>query len=146
MSWSKVKSVVWQKEYKCNSRKREKANKAMNKWLTGRAKVMRKNLTPSEEALHNILKSNKIRHIMQKPVVCKKNHRYIADCWISSQKLIIEVDGGYHSTLCQSRRDTYRTADFILKDPDIRVIRITNDELASSGAGFVVEKIQANFL
>ena len=52
---------------------------------------------------------------------------YIADFICLSQKLIVELDGGYHNTPEQQLSDQQRTE--WLKGKGYRVIRFTNEEL-----------------
>ena len=54
---------------------------------------------------------------------------YYADIYIPSLKLIIEVDGGYHSTKEQSLRDAQRDADFA--SIGYTTMRFTNEQVAS---------------
>jgi len=53
--------------------------------------------------------------------------QYIADFYCHPLKLIIEVDGGYHSSKEQQSVDLARTED--LKSLGLRVIRFTNTEV-----------------
>ena len=52
---------------------------------------------------------------------------YIADFVCLEQKIVIEVDGGYHFTESQQIDDTLRSE--ILLDKGYRVVRFTNEEV-----------------
>ncbi len=52
---------------------------------------------------------------------------YIADFVCLEQKLVIEVDGGYHFTESQQIDDRFRSE--ILLDKGFRVVRFTNEEV-----------------
>ena len=51
--------------------------------------------------------------------------RYVVDFVTLAGKLIVEVDGGTHSTGAETRRDARRTA--LLEALGFRVIRVTNE-------------------
>ncbi len=65
---------------------------------------------------------------------------YIADFACLAQKLIIEVDGGYHSTESQMQEDELRTQ--VLNRLGFRVIRFTNEEVMYD-TETVLDKIRA---
>ena len=52
---------------------------------------------------------------------------YIADFLCLRLKLVIEVDGAYHSEPQQQQEDLWRTE--FLQDKDYKVIRFTNEEV-----------------
>lgn len=52
---------------------------------------------------------------------------FIADFICLEKKLIIEVDGAYHFTDNQTKKDIYRTD--ILEQQGYKVIRFTNEEI-----------------
>jgi very-short-patch-repair endonuclease len=99
--------------------------------ITNRVREFRKNPTPSEIALWQILRNRKIngeKFRRQHPikVIYEGRIRYfIADFYCDQKKLVIEVDGKIHEN--QREYDEYRT--FLINQLGIRVIRITNEEL-----------------
>ena len=88
------------------------------------AKVNRHHMTDAEKALWDILRqptcSFKFRR--QHPI-----NDYIVDFICIEKKLIIEVDGAYHSEPQQQEDDKIRTD--ILSTMGYKVIRFTNEEV-----------------
>lgn len=82
------------------------------------ARRMRANPTPAERVLWSRLKGKacgfKVRR--QSPM-----WGYIADFYVASAQLVIEVDGEYHQAAIDERRDA------ILASKGLRTIRFTND-------------------
>jgi very-short-patch-repair endonuclease len=90
-----------------------------------KAKTLRKNMTDSELKLWEHLKGKKILGLQfrsQHPIDI-----FIADFYCHPIKLVIEIDGGFHSTKEQQEYDIGRTAE--LNYWEIEVIRFTNDEI-----------------
>jgi very-short-patch-repair endonuclease len=96
------------------------------------ARELRKNQTPEEEKLWNLLRNRKLvehkflrQHvIVYKEINFKKNF-FILDFYCAKKKLAVESDGGYH--LANADYDILR--DSILKKNKINVLRIKNEEL-----------------
>lgn len=63
--------------------------------------------------------------------------RYIADFYSPQVRLVIEVDGGYHSTAHQITRDITRDGDMWLRG--IQVLRFSNARVMSDVDGVVRE-------
>ena len=100
------------------------------------AKENRNNPTEAEELLWFYL-SNK-----QLGIRFRRQHiigQYIADFACLEKKLVIELDGGYHSLPEQQINDEQRTA--ALQELGYRVIRFTNEELFN-GIDLVLNKIK----
>ena len=91
------------------------------------AKENRRHMTDAEKALWNIIRqpicSYKFRR--QHPI-----YDYIVDFICIEKKLIIEVDGAYHSEPQQQEDDSIRTD--ILSTMGYKVIRFTNEEVLSN--------------
>lgn len=90
-----------------------------------KAKVLRKNMTDSEEKLWQFLRGKKIlglRFRTQHPIDV-----FIADFYCHPLKLVIEVDGGIHKSRYQKEYDIGREAE--LAELEILVIRFTNEEI-----------------
>lgn len=88
------------------------------------AKENRKNMTKAEEYLWRFLKRNQLG------VPFRKQHiigMFIADFFCLPSKLIIEIDGLYHSIPEQHVCDEERTK--WLEEKGYRVIRFTNNEV-----------------
>ena len=88
------------------------------------AKYNRREMTESEIVLWNVLrkeiKGYKFRR--QHPI-----GDYIADFLCVTEKLVIEVDGGYHDNPQQQQEDQWRT-DYLLSK-GYRVLRFKNEEV-----------------
>jgi very-short-patch-repair endonuclease len=65
----------------------------------------------------------------------KGNAFIIVDFFIPKLKLAIEIDGGYHKTAEQNRKDEWK--DAYLLSRGIRVVRFTNDEAVSLPAAAI---------
>lgn len=91
------------------------------------AKNMRKNYTEAENKLWQQLRDNKLG------VQIRRQHpidAYIVDFVSLQNKLVIEVDGGYHETEEQKAYDANRTK--VLQEIGFEVIRFTNEEVISN--------------
>jgi very-short-patch-repair endonuclease len=92
-----------------------------------RAQQRKKTYTPAEKKLESILNS------LGGGVLRGKFHRewafgpWIVDFFFWENRLGIEVDGAYHRTLRQSKRDVLKTSD--LERAEITVLRLTNEEV-----------------
>ena len=91
------------------------------------AKGMRKNYTEAEDLLWQQLRGDKldVKFRRQHPI-----DAYIVDFISLHEKLIIEVDGGYHENEDQKKYDENRTQ--VLKEIGFKIIRFTNDEVISN--------------
>jgi very-short-patch-repair endonuclease len=88
------------------------------------ARRNRKEMTVSETTLWNAL-----RHELQ-GYKFRRQHPigdYIADFVCMSEKLVIEVDGGYHEQPLQQQDDQQRTT--FLESKGYKVIRFNNEEV-----------------
>jgi leucyl-tRNA synthetase len=88
------------------------------------ARRMRKEHTEAEKKLWDVLRVNKsgIKFRRQHPIGA-----YIVDFVSLQDKLIVEVDGGYHETEEQKKYDEERTR--VLKEIGFDVIRFSNEEV-----------------
>lgn len=88
------------------------------------AKMMRKEHTEAEKKLWELLRGNKAgaKFRRQHPI-----ESYIVDFVSLQDRLIIEVDGGYHETEEQKKYDEERTK--ILNEIGFEVIRFSNEEV-----------------
>ncbi len=88
------------------------------------AKKMRKEYTKAEDDLWQLLRNSQlgVKFRRQHPI-----DRYIVDFVALQNKLIVEVDGGYHDDPAQQHYDTVRAK--ALNDIGFEVIRFTNEEV-----------------
>ena len=92
--------------------------------LLDKAKEMRRNPTEAESALWNYLEGNKMgAHFRRQHPVCG----YIPDFVSLKDKLIIEIDGGYHFEGEQPEKDEERTK--YLNEAGFVILRFTNEEV-----------------
>jgi very-short-patch-repair endonuclease len=87
----------------------------------------RKFQTDAERMLWRYLSTNKLGiHFSRQHIIgC-----YIADFVCLRKKLVIEVDGGYHSKSEQAIKDYYRTED--LERMGFKVIRFRNEDIETN--------------
>ena len=100
------------------------------------ARKNRKEMTKSEDILWNALRKNLQGYKVRRQHVIMD---YIADFVCLSEKLVIEVDGGYHEEPEQLHDDQIRT-DYLQKR-GYRVIRLKNEEVISD-IKYVINKIK----
>ena len=95
---------------------------------------LRINSTQAEQCMWDNLRNRKFlkqKFYRQHPIffdLLGKETFYIADFYCYEEKLIIEIDGGYH--LRQEDYDTLRTQ--VINLLNIRVIRFTNDQVINN--------------
>lgn len=94
-----------------------------------RAKELRREMTPAEAILWNVLWTNKIvgYHFRHQQIIAG----FIADFYCDAAALVIEVDGAIH----QRRREYDAERDTVLSAYDLRILRFTNDEVLRDLAG-----------
>lgn len=97
-----------------------------------RARKLRRDMTDAEKRLWYALREAlpKARFRRQCPI-----GPYFADFLIFSAKLIIEVDGGQHSTEASQAYDNRRTA--FLKAEGYRVLRFWNHDVLANTDGVI---------
>ena len=91
--------------------------------------ILEINATYAERLLKTFL-AGKIDFEFQKIIYTDSRHFFIADFYIPSKNLIIELDGGYHETSEQKQKDAWRTG--MLNSMGYKVIRFTNSQILSS--------------
>ena len=103
----------------------------LDEWIDNNQQKLLKSSTKSENALFNRLqKTFKKRVTRQHPFVID-GKVYYADICLKSLNVIIEVDGGYHTTPEQTSKDVARDAAFA--SIGYTTIRCTNEQVADSG-------------
>ncbi|AEV31676.1 hypothetical protein Oweho_0662 [Owenweeksia hongkongensis DSM 17368] len=110
------------------------------KYLKKYRRDLRSNLTISEARLWKALKGSQLdgRKFRRQHSIAN----YIVDFYCPSEKLVIEVDGGYHRNesvqIADAKRDAY------LNSIGIKVLRVLNESVRSQ-LGMVLEAIRAEF-
>ena len=107
------------------------------------ARLLRKNLTPEERIMWNLLRNRKMmgfKFLRQHPIkVWETNgryHFYFTDFYCSEKKLVVEIDGLFHTM--QEEYD--RARDQIMLELKLTVLRVTNEEV-NEGIVSVLKKI-----
>ena len=91
--------------------------------------ILEVNATYAERLLKTFL-AGKIDFEFQKIIYTDNKHFFIADFYMPSKNLIIELDGEYHDEAKQQEKDIWRTK--ILKSLGYRVIRFKNKQITES--------------
>ncbi len=112
--------------------------KLSNKNLLNFAKNHRRNLTPAEVKLWNILKNNKLESCKFRRQETISN--YIVDFICYEKNLVIEIDGGQHNQDTNELSDEKRTE--YLKKQGYKVLRFWNNEVLGNIEG--VYKVISN--
>jgi very-short-patch-repair endonuclease len=104
------------------------------------AKDLRKNQTPAEVKLWNLLRNrnlNGLKFRRQHPV----KPLFILDFYCMELKIAIEIDGGYHKKYLQTQEDQERT--ILLNLMGIKVIRFTNEEVLENSSWVIQQIIES---
>jgi len=100
------------------------------------AQQNRKNQTLAEQLLWQVLKGKGMGISFRRQFIIDQ---YIVDFVCRPSRLVIEVDGAYHSEPRQAEDDAIRTAR--LQQLGYRVIRFTNDEVL-----YEIEKVKLTII
>ena len=104
--------------------------------------ILEVNATYAERLLKTFL-AGKIDFEFQKIIYTdNKRHFFIADFYIPSKNLIVELDGEYHDNIKQREKDNWRTQ--ILKSLGYEIIRFKNKQIIESNDLFWVLNIIKN--
>lgn len=103
--------------------------------------ILEVNATYAERLLKTFL-TGKIDFEFQKIIYTDNKHFFIADFYIPSKNLIIELDGEYHDNAKQQDKDIWRTQ--LLHSLGYRVIRFKNKQITESKNLFWVLNIIEN--
>lgn len=106
---------------------KDKAIKEKGEKIEGYKSELKKKITPAEKELMKVLKKSRIKFKFQKAYYSQE-FACILDFYITvgNIKLAVEVDGGYHNTPDQKRKDDYRDR-WVLKNRGCHTIRFTNE-------------------
>ena len=99
------------------------------KWIDDIYKELKKSSTKSEDKLYNKLHRYLGHRIKRQAPFVINDRVYYADLCIKSLKLIIEVDGGYHNTDAQKKKDAERDKAFA--SIGYKTIRCSNEDACS---------------
>lgn len=110
------------------------------KYLKTYRRELRSNLTISEARLWKALKGSQLdgRKFRRQHSI----GNYIVDFYCPSEKLVIEVDGGYHND--EAVQESDRIRDLFMNEHSIRVLRISNEAIRYQ-LDMVLEAIRAEF-
>lgn len=100
-----------------------KNTKIMEQGIKNRRNDLLMNQTRAEQAVCKVLDYIHIIYIKQYPIKTPRK-LFFADIYIPSLRLVIEVDGGYHGTAEQKRKDENRSA--CIRRMGMHLYRITN--------------------
>ena len=106
---------------------------------------LRKHATPAEKLFWNEVRNRKLlnkKYYRQYPLFYEFNgieSFFIADFFCFEEKIVIEIDGGYHQR--QQEHDRLRTE--IINAIGIKVLRFSNEEVENNIAK-VLEKVKLN--
>ena len=103
--------------------------------------ILEVNATYAERLFKSFL-TGKIDFEFQKIIYTDNKHFFIADFYIPSKNLIIELDGEYHNDAKQQDKDIWRTK--LLNSLGYRVIRFKNSQITESKNLFWVLNIIEN--
>lgn len=104
------------------------------------ARKLRKNPTPSEKKMWEFLKGKRMGVKFRRQSL---KLGWIVDFYCPSQKLIVEIDGGYHQNINQIKKDKYRD-ETMLKILNLKTLRIPS-ELVLTNIHKALELIKNNF-
>lgn len=108
-------------------------NGKFQRLLLKRASRLRKNITRAERILYEALSEEGIPFSFQHII-----SPYIADFYIHSARLVVELDGPSHWTKKAQRWDHER--DIYMREKGLEVIRFTNEQ-AFTSVSYIVERI-----
>ncbi len=99
-----------------------------------RAKQLRKEMTPGESLLWNVLRRDQLgAHFRRQQII----HGFIVDFYCPAAALVIEVDGAVHQNQDQRESDALR--DGQLRSLGLRVARFNNRRISGELAAVIRE-------
>ena len=115
------------------------------KSITELARELRNHPTPAERKLWRLLRRRQLHNLKflrQKPIIYRQTKDtaffFIADFYCAEKKLVIEVDGKYHTSQAQETYDHNR--DLVIQKLGMNTLRINNHELED------LEKVKGKIL
>lgn len=107
------------------------------------ARLLRKNLTPEERIMWELLRNRRFRgykFVRQHPIKVWEtdgyHHYYIADFYCAQRRLVLEIDGLIHCL----QEDYDRARDVIMMEMNLKVLRVKNEEV-NRELSLVLQKI-----
>ncbi len=88
------------------------------------AKELRKNMTPEEIILWDMLKGKATGHKFRRQAIILG---WIADFYCAQSRLVVEIDGWHHYQEPQLTKDLYR--DTIMRNHGFRILRFRNEDI-----------------
>ena len=109
---------------------------------------LRRNQTKAETVLWQHLRNRKMegcKFLRQHPIVHQQYNNefpmfFVADFYCAEKKLVIELDGKIHDF----QKDYDQERDFIMREMQLKVLRIKNEELTALNS--VLKKIREQLL
>lgn len=95
-------------------------------WIEARMYELRSSANVYEHIIGELLIKKNVDFIHQAPFVFRPRTIYFCDFFLPKDRIVIEVDGIYHSGQSQLEKDKERDSHF--KSIGIRVIRVHNEE------------------
>ena len=130
MNWAKLQedAMLYRGKKKKTKKKRKKELRAkVEKFATEH----QHNPTPAENSFAKLLRYLNMDFEMQKVFSCKES-MYIVDFYLPQYKTVVEIDGGYHNTPQQRKKDRKRTQALKKQPLIIRIIRFQNEEIQNT--------------
>lgn len=158
MSWAVVEqqSIYYTgccKKYRKKAKQQKQRAKTLRKRTLKRVRGFQQenisNPTPGEHAFKVKLDTIGMDYEQQKlfNVNTKKNPQYkLVDFYVPQMKLIIEIDGGYHSTPAQAKKDFIREQQLIRKPGVFNIVRFTNREAFKLSEDDIIKRIDMSQL
>jgi very-short-patch-repair endonuclease len=111
-----------------------KLRNTVKPWKFKLAKTMRWKPTPSEALLFQRINRKQLGVIVRRQAIIRG---WIADFYIPSKKIIIELDGKFHKKYNDNKRDK------VMDDLGFRILRFKSSQVFNNIEG-IVEKIKEN--
>lgn len=122
-----IREILFSDEYVLRSKEhilKFVSNCKTEKWVIENMKELQTNSTTAENSVLMFLAYRKVPFVFQAPFCFGKN-TYFADFYLPEKKIIVEIDGLYHSKRKQEHKDELRDIDFCRHGID--TIRIKNE-------------------
>lgn len=104
---------------------------AWDSWILQRRNELLAHSSDAEKTAFAIIKKLGYDVVRQYPILTGKR-TYFADLYIPSRRCIVEIDGGYHYTKQQKRKDTNRSQG--MWRLGLHVLRLSNKDARSATA------------
>jgi len=109
------------------------------RYIISLARKLRQRSTPAEKLLWPYLRNHQLLGLHFRRQCPIEDTRFIADFYCHSKKLIIELEGGIHSTQNQKEYDEVRFAE--LEGLGYEILRLRNEEILNDVQG-VLRRIE----